>query len=233
MGIVAGVSGQTSITAGATSTSLDISTATDNEWVHAFLTLGATQASDVTWTGWAKVLEGDSGTGSHYALYRRKKVAGDTTFSVSWVTSSKGTLGWQQWTGLDGTAPDELAQFNAHLSSGTSYVTPSITPNAADRWAATFTYARSTTSGNKNISWTPDAALVERLDVNNSAAASAPWTGLEIADSNAAVTASSHSYNAVEAFSESHGGALLLYLIPAAASASPPPHALSQYGGFF
>lgn len=215
MAIAAGVGGSSAVTLSATSSSIDITSATVAEWVYALATLGATQGSDVTFTGWTKVLEGNSAAGSHYALYRRKKVGGDTTFSISWPTSTKGCIGWQQWTGLDGTSPDELAQFMIHNVSGTTYPTPSITPGGSDRWATAWSYTRSTTPANKAITWTADAALVERLDVNNSAAASAPWTGLQVADSAAAVTAAAHSYTATAIFSESHGGAILLYLLPA------------------
>ena len=202
----------TTLTAAATSVSIDITAAPVGDWVYCFAAIGANQTG-VTMTGWTVVLEGDESTSTHYALLRRKKQSGDTTFTLSWPTSSKGTFGLAAWTGLDPTTPDELAQVQLH-TTGTSYPTPSVTPGGSGRYAATFTYSRTSTTANKAIAFTPDAALAERLDFNNSAAASAPWTGQEIADSSSPVTVAAHSYTAVQAFSESHGGAILLYLVP-------------------
>lgn len=200
------------VTTAATSTSIDITAAPVGDWVYCFAAIGSNETS-VTMTGWTRVIEGDESTSTHYALFRRLKQSGDTTFTMSWPTSSKGTFGLSAWTGLDPTTPDELAQAQLH-TSGTSYPTPSLTPGGPGRYAATFTYSRTSTSGNKAISFTPASGLAERLDFNNSAAASAPWTGQEIADSSAPVTVAAQSYTAVQAFSESHGGAILLYLVP-------------------
>lgn len=202
----------TVLTAAATSVSIDITAAPSGDWVYCFAAIGANQTG-VTMTGWTVVLEGDESTSTHYALLRRKKQVGDTTFTLSWPTSSKGTFGLSAWTGLDASTPDELAQVQLH-TTGTTYPTPSVTPGGSGRYAATFTYSRTSTSANKAISFTPDAALAERLDFNNSGAASAPWTGQEIADSSAPVTIAAHGYTAVQAFTESHGGAILLYLVP-------------------
>jgi hypothetical protein len=215
-------SGSTLITTSVSTANVDITTAATGATCYALLALGVSQASNVTWTGWTSVLEGNEGTATHYALYRRVKVAGDTTFAVSWPTATKGTLGWASYTGGDQTTFDELAAATLHTSAGTTYPTPSLTPTGSGRWALTGTWSRSTTTANQTESYTPDAALTERVDVNNG---TNPWVPLELADSNGTVTVAAHSYTATmtttgSSASESHGGALLVYLIPAAGGAT-------------
>lgn len=206
-------SGSTAITTNATSALIDITTAPTGDWVYALVALGTGETA-VTATGWTILSDANEGSSSHYALLRRKKIAGDTTLTVSWPTSTKGTIGWVSYSGLHATAPDEGMAVTLHTAAGTSYPTPSVTPTAATRWAVTFTYSRSTTLANAAIAWTPAAGLTERLDANNAAAAATPWAGLQIADSAGTVTAAVHTYSAVQAFSEAHGAAILLYLIP-------------------
>lgn len=207
-------SGSTSMTTSGLNAVLDITSAPTGDWVYALVALG-TQETGITATGWSILLEANEGTSSHYALIRRKKIAGDTTFTISWPTSTKGTIGWTSYSGLHPTAPDEGVAATLHTANNTSYPTPSVTPTTATRWAATFTYSRSTTLANAAIAWTPAAGLTERLDANNVAAATTPWVGVQIADSAGTVTQAAHTYTAVQAFSEAHGAALLLYLIPA------------------
>lgn len=205
-----------STTTAGTSTTVDITNCPVGDWVYCWIVLDAGQTS-VTMTGWTQVLQGDEPTvtpSTHYALYRRKKVGGDTTFTISWPTSAKGTFGLIAWPNLHPTTPDEGAAITLH-TTGTAYPTPSATPVGSQRRAAMFTYSRTSTAGNKAISFTSDGALVEQIDFNNSAAASSPWVGQDIASSLAAVTKAAHTYTATQAFAETHGGALILYLIPA------------------
>jgi len=223
--IAADSSGSTLIATSVTTANADITAAAAGAWCYALLALGVSQAGAVTWTGWTQVLEGDEGTATHYALYRRQKIAGDTTFAVTWGTATRGDIGWASFAGADGTTPDELAAATLHTASGTAYPTPSLTPGGTGRWAATFTWSRSTTSANQTESYTPDAALTERVDVNDGAN---PWVPLEVADSNGTVTAAAHSYTATMTTTgasalASHGGAILLFIVPAAAAAGATP----------
>jgi hypothetical protein len=202
------------ITASVSSASIDITSAAAGAWCYALLALGVNQPAAVTWAGWQQVLEGDEGASTHYALYRRRKQAGDTTFTVSWGTATRGSFGWASYTGAD-TA--EGAAVTLHTSAGTTYPTPSLTPGGSGRWAVTFTWSRSTTSTNQTETYLPDAALAERADVNNG---TNPWVPVEVADSGAPVTVAAQSYTATmqtsgASASESHGGAILLFLAPA------------------
>ena len=223
MAIAFGTTGSTSMTAAATSASVNISAATDGDWVYCWVALGV-NAGAVSATGWTSLLDADEGTSAHYALLRRQKQAGDTSFTFSWTTSTKGTLAWASWSGLDGTTPDEGAALATNGStSRTAVPSPSATPTAANRWAAAAFANRTTTVGNKPITWTADAAQTERVDVDNNAAGSAPWVGTEIADTASAVTQAAHSYTATHApAAESHDGSAIWFLIPAAVTAATP-----------
>jgi hypothetical protein len=210
--------GSTVMTVGATTANVDITAAAVGAWCYAWVALGSASGT-VTATGWqdvSAVINSDDTTLAHYALLRRQKQSGDTTFAFNWTSSAKGVLTWASWTGLDGTTPDEGAVLAINATtSRTAVPTTAATPTAADRWAATFFAVRTSNSLNKPISWTPDAATVERIDIDNNAAGSAAWMGVEIADSNGVVTQASHSYTAVHApAAESHDASVLLFLIP-------------------
>jgi hypothetical protein len=225
------------VIAGATVTSVDITACPAGDWVYCWVVLDAAQTA-VTMTNWTLRLEGNEPVSSsltHYALFRRKKVAGDTTFTISWPTSAKGTIGLIAWPNLHPTAPDEGAAVLLH-TAGTNYPTPSATPAGPQRRAAMFTYSRSSTSGNKAIAFTPDAALVEQLDFNNSTAGGSPWVGQQIASSLGPVTTAAHTYTAVQLFTETHGAALILYLVPASLlfdfEEGTPPNLLTVAGDY-
>lgn len=214
--------GSTSVLAGTTSTTVDITAAAVGAWCYCWVAL-VINSGAVTATGWTSLLNSDEGTSAHYALLRRQKQLGDTTFTFSWTTSTKGTLAWASWTGLDSVTPDEQATLATNGVTGrTAVPTPSATPTAADRWAAAFFGVRTSTVGNKPITWTPDGATTERIDVDNNLAGSSPWSGVEIADTNAAVTQAAHSYTATHNASEGHDGSAILFLIPGAAVSTSP-----------
>jgi hypothetical protein len=209
------------VTAATTSFTIDITSAADGSDVFVWVQWGLLNCT-FTATGWTQIgpLSTDS-TMTCVILYRRK-VAGDTTFTVTPSGSAKGSHQWQSYTGLDSTTPYQAATTAGNLlkknTSGTAIPTPSVTNTDATSWALAFFASRSSTASQKAITFTPDPALVERRDGNNSAASSGIWTGGEIADSNAAVTAAAHDYTATASFSETHGVGGLLYLNPAAAS---------------
>lgn len=225
-------SGVTVITSSTTSAVVDISNAADNAWCYAWVNLGLNSGT-VTATGWtdpSAVINADEGTSAHYALLRRKKQAGDTTFTFTWGTSTKGVIGWVSYTGLDPTTPDEQAALatNGAVSRATA-PTPSATPTAANRWAVAFHGARTSTSGNKPITWTSDPALFERVDIDNNTASS-PWSGIEIADSPTVVTQAAHVYTGLHNVAEGHDGSAILFLIPASGNINAPAEAPSAAG---
>jgi hypothetical protein len=215
--IVPDTTGSTAITTAATSAVVDITAAAVGATVYAWVDLGVNTAAAVTATGWTSVLNAIEGTSARYALMRRRKTVGDTTFTFNWTTSTKGVIGWSSYRGVDATTPDENATLATNGStSRTAVPTSSVSPTSTGRWALTCYGVRTTTVGNKPITWTPDAALVERLDVDNNAAGSSPWCGIQIADSNGTVTNAAHSYTATHNAAESHDGSAIIYLIPQA-----------------
>jgi len=222
--------GSTVITAGATSRAINFSAATDGTWVYCWVSLGGA-VSALTVAGFTSVVTPSvEGTAMYYGLFRRKKVAGDTTAAISWTGSAKGTIVWVSVAGVDGTTPDESATIaNNGTTSRTGVPTPSATPTATNRFALAFFGARTTNSANKPISWTADAGLIEVIDIDNNAAASSPWIGAQIAISPSAVTNAAHTYTGSHNVAESHDGSVLLYLIPAAGGGGGS----SNWGGSF
>ncbi len=228
--------GSTAVTTGLTSATLDITAAAVGAACYAWVAVGSSNAGapSIAATGWNVVQAVADSTTAEYAVLSRIKQAGDTTFTVTWSTAAHAELVWASWTGVNTVTPDEQSAIAANgATSRTAVPTPTATPTAADRWAVGFFAARTSTSGNKAITWTPDAAQTERVDANNSAAASAVWFGNEIADTAAAVSQAAHSYTATHApAAESHDGSAILFLIPAAAvvSVDPPPLRLMPPG---
>ncbi|HEV2255650.1 MAG TPA: hypothetical protein VGS06_20935, partial [Streptosporangiaceae bacterium] len=88
--------GKTVVTAGATSASVDITAAAVGAWCYlwcAISTGATTQAgvpSNASWTTLQSVQTAAGTSGATYAIYRRQKQSGDTTFSFTWTTSGKG-----------------------------------------------------------------------------------------------------------------------------------------------
>lgn len=226
-------SGGTSITVAATSAVVDITAAAVGAWCYAWcaISTGATTQTGIpSATGWTAVqsVQTTAGTsGATYAIFRRLKQSGDTTFTFSWATTAgKGAFSWASWTGVDGTTPDESSAIAINDTVQRSSVpTPSATPTAAGRWAVAFFGQRATASFLKPTSWGPDIALVDRQETDNSTAASAPWLSADIEDSNGTVTVAAHSYTSTSNASNSHDGSAILFLIPAAAVTAGQPAA--------
>ena len=224
-----GDGGQVVRTSGsATSDTISIAGATVGDvcFILAAVSLGETGIS--TPTGWTLVAEGGEGangaTGSRTGLYYRVKQTGDTTFTVSWSSSAtKYIIQAFSYSGLDSTTPVEGGAYASH-TSGSSYVSPSVTPTAADRWILTCSHARSSTAAS---TFTPDAALTERIDATNGANA---WSSIEVADTAATVSAAAHSYTATGSRSESHGGTIAAALLPASAGGSVTGTAAAPLG---
>lgn len=233
MGIAPDTTGKTTITAGATSASVDITAAAVGAWCYLWADISTgsiTQTgvpSNASWTTLQSVQTAAGTSGATYAMYRRQKQSGDTTFSFTWTTFGKGTFSWSSYTGLNNAGPDEQSTITLNDTTSRAAVpTPTATPSAAGEWALAFFGQRSTVSTNKPTAWTPDAALTERIEADNSAAASAPWIGTDIEDSNAAVTVAAHSYTATSNQTESHDGSGILFLVPAAAATAVTAQAI-------
>lgn len=191
-----------------TSLQIDISGATTDEWVYCFLT--KTKSGGTTLNGWDLVLSGDQNTNYHFALYRRRKQSGDTTFTTSWSTSCRALACLIQWTGLDATVPDERAIAQFH-TSGDTWATASATPNGGSRWAATFTSYRTTNIADNNPSWT-STGLTQRQDLDTSAGLT-PWLVALTTDTNAAVTEAAHDYTHIASATNSSGVSVLMFLV--------------------
>jgi parallel beta-helix repeat protein len=165
------------------------------------------------WTpfSWSPVVDGTS-----YQVFGYYKVAtsadAGASYTASWAGSSKGTFAIAAYSGVDNAAPLAGSAALVDNNSSASLTTPSLASSAATSWAVGLYSIRSSTTANKNNSWTPDPALTERVDANNSAAASSPWTAIETADSNGDVGASASSYTGQAVFAESHKAAALVYL---------------------
>ena len=129
--------------------------------------------------------------GTAYQVFGYYKVAtsadAGASYTASWTTSAKGTFAITAYSGVDNSAPLAGSAGSVDDTSSSSLTTPSLAPSAATSWAVALYSIRSTTSANKNNSWTPDPALTERVNANNSAAASSQWVAIEVADSQGAV----------------------------------------------
>jgi hypothetical protein len=204
------------VTTAATTFAPNIATAADGSYVFLWVAWGTASAT-FSQTGWTQLGVINTASTITGALFYKVKAAGNTTTTFT-TQSGKGSWGWASYTGLDPTTPydfiDVATNMLAKAATSVNVSTPSVTAATALKWALAFFASRSSTSGNAAITFTPDAALTERLDQNNQAAASGIWTGVEIADSNGPVTAAAHSYTAVASFSEQYGAGALMYLNP-------------------
>lgn len=194
-----------------------IATATPGSDVFLFVNW-ATSAATFSQTGWTQlgVLATDS-TSTIGVFWKQKVTPGETT-TVFTTQSGRGAWAWVAFPSLDRTAPYQTFTAAANMlkknTASTSVPTPSVTNALATAWAVAAHALRTSTVGNKVLTFTPDAALVELQDANMSASTSSPWTAIELAMSPAAVTAAAHSYTATAAFSETHGAGVLLYVNP-------------------
>jgi hypothetical protein len=186
----------------------------------AWLALGNPVTGFTFGSGWTPFTWSPVADGTTYQAFGYYKVATSAdvgaTYTANWTTTSKGTFTISAYSGVDNTTPLAGSAALVDDNSSTTLTTPSLAPSASGSWAVALSSIRSTTSANKNNSWTPDPALTERVDANNSAAASSPWVAAEVADSGSAVGTSANSYTATAAFAESHKAAALIYLQPAA-----------------
>jgi hypothetical protein len=207
--------------ASATSASVNISSAPTGDWVFVALAIGDTQTNLTAPTGWTDFGQGNEPK-SHIALFGRMKQAGDTSTTFTWALSAKSQIVAIAYSGLDATLPIEGVVTSAHTTTTSQFATASSTPSGAGRWALTLSVARGTTLA---TSFTPDAALTERVDVCNTLTA---FVALQVADSNQAVTTGSHSYTATSTGTDNHGVTLLAFLVPDTTSGTTATAALTN-----
>jgi hypothetical protein len=194
-----------------TSLTVDITAAAVGAVCYAAAEIATTQPSGTTMTGWTRLLDADEGSSSHYAVWRRTKISGDTTFTISWANSQGASAVWSSYTGLAAT-PDEGSAALAHTASSTSFTTPSATPSDAARWALVGAGVRVSAAGE---TFTAPSGFTARVQAGSTVSR---WAIAIVSDSAAAVTAAAHSYTCVLSTAETHGAAWILYLIPASGS---------------
>ena len=209
----------------ATNATVNVSGATNGEVVWIFASIGDAQTSAVTapsgWNIYAQTTEGTSGgSSSRDVILWKVKGSGDTNVTLNWSVSANYQLVPVSWPGVDTTTPAEGIAWLNH-TSGASYPTGTSTPTSNDRWAVAFVTSRGSTTV---TAFTPDAAMTERVDVINTGA---PFIGLTIADSNAAVSATSKTYT-FTGQTASHGIGGLFFLIPGSTAPVTPDVVLNR-----
>lgn len=208
-----------------TSGTVDITTAAVGAWVYLWVTLIGSITVPAAVTGWTAIVT-DS---PNAVVLKRKKLSGDTTFTVSWTGSAQGVGIWASFTGLDPTTQEEAAAItDSTTPTRTAVPTPTCTPGFTGRVGLAFFSVRTTTSANKAITWSPDPATTEIIDYAYSAAAVSPWVGAEIAITTSSPSTAPIQYTASHNFTETRDFSALMFLIPAATI--PPANAKA---GFF
>src|SRR5512146_399973 len=213
---------QASINSGVTSASISAPAGVQpGDVMIAWLALGSPVTGLTLGSGWTPFSWSPAADGTAWQAFGYYKVVTSAdvgaTYPVSWSNSSKGTFAITDYSGVDNAAPLAGNAATVDTNSSTSLSTPTLAPSAATSWAVALYGIRSTTSANKNNSWTPDQALVQRVNANNSASSSSPWAAIAVNDSNGAVRApapcaAARSYTATAAFAESHKAAAIVYL---------------------
>lgn len=195
-----------------------------NDLLIASVVWGDTVSTVTGMTGWTDLglgLVADGTTGTAQVWWKISN--GSEAPTLGWATSSKPIIMCAAYRGVDTTTPIAASggpTLNAVSNANTP--TPSVTNPNANAWAVGFFTTRTTTSANQNNTFTPDAAMTERADLNLNTASS-PWVTMEHADSNGAVTAAAHSYTAVNTITGTHKFGTLIYIQPAAAGGIVPP----------
>ena len=214
---------QTSITSGTTHASISAPAGVSpGDLMIAWLPLGSPVTGFTFGSGWTPFSWSPVTDGTAYQAFGYYKIATaadvGATYTASWTSSAKGTFTIADYTGVDGAAPLAGSTALVDDTSSNTLSTPSLAPSAATSWAVALYSIRSTTTANKNNSWTPDPALVQRVNANNSGAASSQWVAIAVADSHgalaapAATCAAARSYTATAVFAEEHKASAIVYL---------------------
>ena len=233
-GISRGWNGSANNTSSTTSLSLNISGATDNEWVYAYCSWRSTMSSPGL-TGWTTVCSltahGGASAGSAM-LFRRRKVSGDTTFTLSWTSSTQAVVTLNQWIGLDANSPDENGSI-VTCSGSTTFTTNSATPGGTNRWGVAFFDGASGDSSHKQITWGSFTSPLTEIDSVFNPNTALAWYTIDCCDTNGVIPVASTSYSAVSSTggaNATNGAATILFLIPAqtAFQASPTLQAVNR-----
>lgn len=230
LGITRGWVGTPAKTASASSSlSIDITGATVGETVYAWIALRFSQTS-TTFTGWTQIdiLRTIASTGA-WALYKRVKQAGDTTFTLSWSpNSTSGLVLLQQW---PGTVADEGGSVITRSSAANVFSTPAATPTDGNRWAVGFYCASDSDSTNKTATWTPTGDMTTTAQTGVNTTGTLAWSNSAICDSNGPVSIASHSGTETTSGTTTinNGAAAILFLIPSTiVQPSPRLHAVNR-----
>lgn len=213
------------LTAGGTSISIDVSACTTGKVAVVWVAVANGSTADPgaitmnnSFTKHDEFVE-TSSPACRVAVFWKKITGSESGVTASWTASAKTCAAVLEYDGVLDTGPLYGTGGGLQETGGTTSVsTAALASSTSTYWPMAGFYQRTTTSGNKAIVWTPDAALTERTDFNNSASGSSPWVGLEVADKNAQVgDTSTHTYTAtVGPAGNTHSGGLLVYLVPAA-----------------
>src|SRR5215218_7063078 len=132
--------------ASVTSAAVDVSGCPDGQVVFAWFSIAATEGAALAVpTGWNLAGEYDQAS-FHVTVLWKVKAPGDTTVTLTWPTASRQQSVAFSYPGVDTTTPIEGWAAATH-ASGTTYVTGTSTPTAADRIAVTLTGTRNTSTG--------------------------------------------------------------------------------------
>lgn len=221
-GLTRGWSGSALTAAAVTSMTVDISGATVGETVYAWVNIKWSETT-TTFTGWTSLfaLQSQSLVGT-YILYKRLKVAGDTTFTLSWTsTAVQALVLLQQW---PGTVADEGAAEATRASAANVFPTPAGTPTDGNRWAVGFFCAQNGDSTNKTVTWTPSGDMTTPVQSGVNVNGSGAFCNSAITDSNGPVTIASHTGTETTSGTTAvgNGAAAIMFLIPAS-SYRPTP----------
>jgi hypothetical protein len=209
-----GWSGSALTASAVSSMTVDITGATVGEWVYAAF-VQRTNETSYTFTGWTPVQTLlVNGTAQSMGAYKRLKVSGDTTFTLSWTaTTTQCIVYLQQWPGVIG---DEAESFQNVTSGGNVFTSPSTSATQDDRWAVGFFTGQNTDSTNKTATWTPSGSMVTKIQSGANVNGSLQWNQAMMADSNGPVSAGAHTGTGTTSGTATinNGGAGLFYLIP-------------------
>jgi hypothetical protein len=214
---------QAAITSGTTQASISAPTGVQpGDVMIAWLALGYPVSGFSFASGWTPFSWSPATDGTAYQVFGYYKVATSAdegaSYTATWTASAKGTFAIAAYSGVDDSAPLAGSAAVVDDSSSNTLTTPALGPSAATSWAVALYSIRSTTTSNSNNSWTPDPALTQRVNANNSGTSSSPWVAISVADSNKAVSipvatcAAARSYKATAVYAESHKAAALVYL---------------------
>jgi hypothetical protein len=210
-----GWSGSAQTASAVSSMSVDISGATVGEWVYAWIVVRTNEAT-MTMTGWTAVQALlVNGTAQSCAVYKRQKVSGDTTFTLSWTsTTTQAIVLLQQWPGA---ISDEQSGFANRTSAANVYTTPTSVPNGISRWAVGCYSGQNTDSTNKTATWTASGDMGTKIQSAANVNGTLQWNQSMMADSNGALGTSSYSGTGTTSGTATinNGAAGIFFLVPA------------------